>query len=66
MTNDSSTSAWVRSSYSSGGGAECVEWAPGAVSECGAVPVRDSKTPERPELHVSPDAWRAFVEHVRR
>lgn len=62
---DNSSHVWVRSSYSSGGGAECVEWAPGAVEERGDVPIRDSKAPERPGLHVSPEAWRAFVASVR-
>lgn len=66
MTPDLTCCAWVRSSYSTPAGGECVEWAPGAVGAAGVVPVRDSKDTSRPGLSVSPDAWQAFVEHVRR
>ncbi|MFC8450951.1 DUF397 domain-containing protein [Kitasatospora sp. NPDC057223] len=48
---------WRKSSHSGGNGA-CVEIAvPGAA----AVAVRDSKDPQGPQLHFSPEAWTAFA-----
>lgn len=49
-------SSWFKSSYSSGGGGECVE-----VAALGHVHVRDSKNRGGPMLTVSPDAWSGFV-----
>ncbi|AKJ13836.1 toxin-antitoxin system, toxin component [Streptomyces incarnatus] len=49
---------WIKSSYSTGSGGECVEVA--ATSD--AVHVRDSKDTSRPALTVEPAAWSAFVE----
>ncbi|WP_455360502.1 DUF397 domain-containing protein [Streptomyces sp. SYSU K21746] len=50
-------SAWFKSSYSSGGGGECVE-----VAEAeGIVCVRDSKITAGPVLTVTPHAWAGFV-----
>ncbi|WP_172384893.1 DUF397 domain-containing protein [Streptomyces sp. MNP-20] len=57
--------AWVKSSYSSGDGGQCVEWAPAYAAAHGVVPVRDSKTPGGPILAVSPGAWSAFVGYAR-
>ncbi|WP_316753531.1 DUF397 domain-containing protein [Streptomyces herbicida] len=51
---------WVKSSYSSGEGGECVEVAVAS----GAVHVRDSKDTSRPALTVEPAAWAAFVEYA--
>ncbi|MEU3193104.1 DUF397 domain-containing protein [Streptomyces sp. NPDC006992] len=56
---------WIKSSYSDGGGGNCVEWAPALASGDGIVPVRDSKDTARAPLAFSPDAWRAFVEGVQ-
>ncbi|MEU1913197.1 DUF397 domain-containing protein [Streptomyces massasporeus] len=50
-------SAWFKSSYSTGGGGECVEVA--AVS--GAVLVRGSKRPAVARLAFGPEAWTDFV-----
>lgn len=48
---------WVKSTYSSGEGGQCVE-----VATCSqAVHVRDSKDIARPGLAVGPDAWAVFV-----
>ncbi|MEV7956635.1 DUF397 domain-containing protein [Streptomyces sp. NPDC088141] len=58
-TPDSIVSAhqWVKSSYSSGEGGQCVE-----VAECpSSVHVRDSKDTNRPGLVVGAPAWTAFV-----
>ncbi|MFG2683836.1 DUF397 domain-containing protein [Streptomyces sp. NPDC048392] len=49
--------AWVKSSYSTGNGGECVEVA--AVS--GEVLIRDSKQPAGARLSVGADAWAGFV-----
>ncbi|MFC9200283.1 DUF397 domain-containing protein [[Kitasatospora] papulosa] len=49
--------AWFKSSYSGGGGDNCVE-----IAVCAeAVLVRDSKDTERQALTVSPRAWSAFT-----
>ncbi|MEU6054011.1 DUF397 domain-containing protein [Streptomyces xanthochromogenes] len=50
-------SAWFKSSYSGGGGGECVE-----VATIGAfVHVRDSKDLAGPIVTVSPEAWTGLV-----
>ncbi|MER5727122.1 DUF397 domain-containing protein [Streptomyces sp. NPDC002138] len=51
-------SAWFKSSYSGGGGGECVE----VAAASGAVHVRDSKRLTGPVLTVGPAAWAGFVE----
>lgn len=52
---------WVKSSFSDGEGANCVEWAPSLAVAHGVVPVRDSKAPDGPALAISPAAWTRFV-----
>ncbi|MFI8950246.1 DUF397 domain-containing protein [Streptomyces sp. NPDC053750] len=52
--------AWFKSSYSGSDGDACIEVAHGAQ----AVHVRDSKDRRRPELALSPTAWRDFVGHA--
>ncbi|MFI0090231.1 DUF397 domain-containing protein [Streptomyces bobili] len=48
---------WFKSSYSSGGGGECLE-----VAACpAAIHVRDSKNPTGPALALSPAAWAHFL-----
>ncbi|MFI9501222.1 DUF397 domain-containing protein [[Kitasatospora] papulosa] len=49
--------AWFKSSYSSGEGGECVEFAAGAAH----VHVRDSKQASGPVLTIAPGAWAGFV-----
>ncbi|MEU0220981.1 DUF397 domain-containing protein [Streptomyces sp. NPDC006265] len=49
--------AWIKSSYSTGNGGECVEVAAAA----GAVLVRDSKQPAVARLAFGPAAWSGFV-----
>ncbi|THA74415.1 DUF397 domain-containing protein [Streptomyces sp. A0642] len=60
-TLDLSTANWRKSSYSDGGGTNCVE-----VSDTfpALVPVRDSKTPTGPALVFSTAAWSAFVTYA--
>jgi Domain of unknown function (DUF397) len=50
-------SAWFKSSYSDGGGGECVE----VAAASGAVHVRDSKVAAGPVLSVAPGAWAGFI-----
>ncbi|MFJ7248751.1 DUF397 domain-containing protein [Kitasatospora sp. NPDC098652] len=49
--------AWIKSSYSSNEGGQCVE-----VAETpGIVHVRDSKDKSGPQLTFEPAAWEAFL-----
>ncbi|MCC2265538.1 DUF397 domain-containing protein [Streptomyces sp. CT1-17] len=56
MTNTNDL-AWIKSSYSSGEGGECVE----VAAAPGAVHVRDSKQPADAMVTVSPQAWAGLV-----
>ncbi|MFC8245417.1 DUF397 domain-containing protein [Streptomyces chartreusis] len=58
---DLSVALWRKSSYSDGGGTNCVEVADGYP---GIVPVRDSKVPEGGVLLFGASSWSAFVEGV--
>ncbi|MFB7596725.1 DUF397 domain-containing protein [Streptomyces sp. NPDC056160] len=49
--------AWFKSSYSTGGGGECME----VASIGNAVHVRDSKRPAEARLSFGPVAWAGFV-----
>ncbi|MFI0976802.1 DUF397 domain-containing protein [Streptomyces sp. NPDC021093] len=49
---------WIKSSYSGGNGGDCVEIAPGFPTH---VPVRDSKNPTGPTLHIPTPAWATFT-----
>jgi hypothetical protein len=55
---------WFTSSYSNNGGA-CVEVAANLAGSFGVVPVRDSKNPAGPVLHVSTAAFATFVADVK-
>lgn len=54
---------WIKSSYSTSSGGECLEASPSSA-QYGAVPVRDSKTPAGPLLSFSTGAWADFVRAV--
>ena len=56
---------WVKSTYSSGDGGQCIEWAPSKAAATGVVPVRDSKDPDGPALAFPTDAFAAFVNAVK-
>ncbi|MFE6619244.1 DUF397 domain-containing protein [Streptomyces sp. NPDC057740] len=78
---DLSTATWHKSSYSGGGGNECLEiarwrkstYSGGSGGDClevadghpTVVPVRDSKNPHGPKLIFRASSWSAFVEAVR-
>ncbi|MGW7300864.1 DUF397 domain-containing protein [Streptomyces sp. NPDC054829] len=55
-----STLAWIKSSYSSNDGPECVEV---AISRTAAptIHIRDSKHQTGPHVTISPTAWTAFL-----
>ncbi|MBZ4323896.1 DUF397 domain-containing protein [Streptomyces sp. SCA2-4] len=55
---------WVKSSYSGNGGGTCVEWAP-AHAPSGTIPVRDSKRPAGPILHLSTTAFADLVSALK-
>ncbi|MCM3817854.1 DUF397 domain-containing protein [Streptomyces albidoflavus] len=52
---------WVKSSYSNGEGAECVEWAPEHAALTGEILVRDSKTPHARHLTLTPASFAGLV-----
>ncbi|MGW7252841.1 DUF397 domain-containing protein [Streptomyces sp. NPDC054834] len=60
--HDLSTASWRKSSYSGGGGNECLEVADGHPT---AIPVRDSKNPLGPKLVFRAESWSAFVENLK-
>ncbi|MFD7547530.1 DUF397 domain-containing protein [Streptomyces sp. NPDC059578] len=62
MTTESP--CWFTSSYSSNGGA-CIEVAANLAYSNGTVPVRDSKDPSGPILHLPAHAFTAFVAGVK-
>ncbi|GAA0389062.1 DUF397 domain-containing protein [Streptomyces luteireticuli] len=62
-TQDLSRPEWVKSSYSSGQGGQCVEWAP-ARAAYGSIPIRDSKRPQGPSLAFSSASWHSFVTEI--
>ncbi|RKN43151.1 DUF397 domain-containing protein [Streptomyces hoynatensis] len=64
FTFDLSAAEWVASRHSSGNGGQCVEFARNLAASCGAVPVRDSKAPERPALAFPVRGWADFVAAV--
>ncbi|MER6254086.1 DUF397 domain-containing protein [Streptomyces sp. NPDC001584] len=51
---------WVKSTYSTNDGPNCVE----VAHTPAAVLVRDSKRPEYARLAVTPAAWSGFVAHA--
>jgi len=57
-----SAAAWHKSSYSGGGGDNCLEVTHDFPTH---VPVRDSKTPQGPKLVFRPEAWSAFVADLK-
>ncbi|MFF0445486.1 DUF397 domain-containing protein [Streptomyces sp. NPDC004609] len=56
---------WIKSSYSSQDGGNCLEWAPTYAQGHSTVPVRDSKPPHAPGLACKMPAWAAFVEAIK-
>lgn len=59
---DLSTTTWHKSSYSGGGGDDCLEVTHDFPT---LIPVRDSKNPHGPKLVFRAEAWTAFVENLK-
>lgn len=59
---DLSTATWHKSSYSGGGGGNCLEVADGHPA---LVPVRDSKNPLGPRLVFRADTWSTFIDDLK-
>ncbi|WP_326752291.1 DUF397 domain-containing protein [Streptomyces hirsutus] len=59
---DLMAAVWRKSTYSDGGGGDCLELADDIP---GTVPVRDSKNPSGPTLLFPTAAWGAFVTGIR-
>lgn len=62
---DLASAVWIKSSYSSSSGGECVEFSR-SFAASGIAPVRDSKDPQGPALLFSADNWSAFITAVQR
>ncbi|WP_078970734.1 DUF397 domain-containing protein [Streptomyces chattanoogensis] len=58
------SAVWIKSSYSSSSGGECVEFSR-SLAVSGLVPIRDSKNPYGPVLAISTGAWSSFVSAVK-
>ncbi|MDH6126175.1 DUF397 domain-containing protein [Kitasatospora sp. GP82] len=52
----SAPEAWRKSTYSGDNGGNCIE-----VDDARPGTVRDSKDPDGPRLHFTPEAWAAFT-----
>ncbi|MGK4580740.1 DUF397 domain-containing protein [Kitasatospora sp. HPMI-4] len=65
MSTSTDPVQWVKSSYSNGGGGNCIEFAPALAATDGIMPVRDSKDPEGPALVFSAEGFAAFVAGVK-
>ncbi|MGW2650864.1 DUF397 domain-containing protein [Streptomyces sp. NPDC001393] len=52
---------WIKSSYSTGDGPDCVEV---ATPDPDHVLVRDSKNPTGPRLALTPTAWATFLPYA--
>ncbi|MGW6769192.1 DUF397 domain-containing protein [Streptomyces sp. NPDC055037] len=61
MSTVAAPTTWVKSSYTSAEGGNCVEWSPSYAHAHNLVPIRDSKAPHHPHLTVTPHAWTSFV-----
>ncbi|MFD8385333.1 DUF397 domain-containing protein [Streptomyces sp. NPDC059679] len=65
MSHDLTSAVWIKSSYSSSSGGECVEFSR-SFAASGLAPVRDSKDPHGPALVFSAGGWSSFVSAVKR
>ncbi len=64
-TIDLAGAEWVKSSYSSGNGGACLEYAENVAAASGIVPVRDSKDLAGPVLAFAAIGWAGFVGAVK-
>ncbi|WP_055692464.1 DUF397 domain-containing protein [Streptomyces prasinus] len=59
---DLTAAVWRKSTYSDGGGGDCLELADNIP---GTVPVRDSKNPTGMMLLLGASAWATFLDGIR-
>ncbi|MET7641123.1 DUF397 domain-containing protein [Streptomyces sp. NPDC005438] len=64
MTLPTDTPHWFTSSHSNNGG-NCVEVATNLATTHDVVPVRDTKNPHGPTLHLPTTTYRTFLTGVR-
>ncbi|MBM4795065.1 DUF397 domain-containing protein [Streptomyces sioyaensis] len=57
---NSSALAWIKSSYSSSDGPECVE----VATTPDTILIRDSKNPDGPRLTFTPTTWADFLPYA--
>ncbi|MFD9814545.1 DUF397 domain-containing protein [Streptomyces sp. NPDC059080] len=57
--------SWVKSSYSSQDGGNCLEWSPASATATHIVPVRDSKLTDSAILTPNAHAWASFIGAVK-
>jgi hypothetical protein len=60
---EASDSRWRKSSFSGGGGEDCVEVASFATTRM--IALRDSKNPTGPRLHLSQAQWSKFIDAIK-
>ncbi|MEN2419770.1 DUF397 domain-containing protein [Streptomyces rimosus] len=60
-----SPTRWVKSSYSSPDGGNCLEWSPTSGIANGSIPVRDSKVPEGPILTFPSRSFSEFIAAIK-
>ncbi|MFG2139200.1 DUF397 domain-containing protein [Streptomyces sp. NPDC048650] len=52
--------AWIKSSYSTGDGPDCVE----VAATPDTIHIRDSKDPDGPQLTFTPTSWAGFLPYA--
>ncbi|AVV41173.1 DUF397 domain-containing protein [Streptomyces sp. P3] len=57
---DATAPEWIKSSYSTPDGPDCVEVAAAPAT----ILIRDSKSPDGPRLSLAPTTWAAFLPFV--
>ncbi|WP_399089766.1 DUF397 domain-containing protein [Streptomyces sp. BBFR2] len=56
---------WIKSTYSSPEGGNCLEWSPASAMTTSVVPVRDSKLADSTILAPSTPAWATFISAIK-
>ncbi|MET7641124.1 DUF397 domain-containing protein [Streptomyces sp. NPDC005438] len=64
MTLPTDTPHWFTSSHSDNGGA-CVEVATNLAHTHGTIPIRDTKNPHGPTLHLPTTTYRTFLTSLK-
>ncbi|MEV4862483.1 DUF397 domain-containing protein [Streptomyces ossamyceticus] len=59
-TGDGQAPEWIKSSYSTPDGPDCLE----VASTPATILIRDSKNPQGPRLALTPTAWATFLPYA--